>query len=193
MTKEKLNESRMELSVKSKNGIDFTLAASTIWLVITFIWNLPFKSYDKSVLVFITGGPMLPLAFLFSKLLKTNWNIKDNPLQSLGLWLNFAQLFYFPFLIFTMIKMPDYFIMTYSIITGAHLFPFAWFYKTNWYAIFAGIIVLGSLFFGLVLPNEKMFFIALFTSISLFMLTIFLYFDTMKKKNKSTIDIPKNR
>ena len=81
-----------------------------------------------------------------------------------------------------MIKMPDYFIMTYSIITGAHLFPFAWFYKTNWYAIFSGIIVLGSLFLGLSFPNEKMYFVALFTSISLFILTICLYFDILKKR-----------
>jgi len=182
MNSEKLDELRNGLSVKSKNGIDFTLAASIIWFVIVFLWRLEFKPYDKAIFVFIAGGPLLPLAFLFSKLLKTNWKIKDNPLQPLGLWLNFAQLFYFPFLIFTMIKMPDYFIMTYAIITGGHLFPYAWFYRTNWYAIFAGIIVLGSLFLGLSLPNEKMYFVALFTSISLFILTICLYFDTMKKR-----------
>ena len=182
MTSKKLDELRNGLSVKSKNGIDFTLAASIIWFVIVFLWRLEFKPYDKAIFVFIAGGPLLPLAFLFSKLLKTNWKIKDNPLQPLGLWLNFAQLFYFPFLVFTMIKIPDYFIMTYAIITGGHLFPYAWFYRTKWYAIFAGIIVLGSLFLGLSLPNEKMYFVALFTSISLFILTICLYFDTMKKR-----------
>ena len=181
MTAEKLGELRFELSVKSKNGIDFTLAASILWLIIAYLWTLKFKSYDKSILVFIAGAPLLPMAFFFSKLLKTNWKIAENPLQPLGLWLNFAQLFYFPFLILTMIKMPDYFIMVYAIITGGHLFPYSWFYKTNWYAIFAGIIVLGVLFLGLNLPNEKMFFIAVFTSISLFILTGYLYFDTSKK------------
>jgi hypothetical protein len=182
MNAEQLNELRVELSVKSKNGIDFTLAASIIWFVIVFIWRLPYKSYDKSILVFIAGGPMLPLAFLFSKLLKTNWKVKDNPLHQLGLWLNFAQLFYFPFLVFTMIKMPDYFMMTYAIITGAHLFPFAWFYKTYWYAIFAGIIALGSLLIGLFMPNEKMYVVALFTSIALFILTSCLLFDVKRTK-----------
>ena len=181
MTPEKLDELRNELSVKAKNGIDFTLAASIIWLVIVFLWRLDFKPYDKSIFVFIAGGPLLPLALLFSRLLKTNWKNKDNPLQPLGLWLNIAQLFYFPFLIFTFMKMPEYFIMTYAIITGAHLFPYAWFYRTNWYAIFAGIIALGSLFLGIFLP-EKMYFVALFTSISLFILTICLYFDTLKKR-----------
>jgi hypothetical protein len=182
MTSEKLDELRIELSVKAKNGIDFTLVASIIWLVIAFLWRLDFKSYDKAIFVFIAGGPLLPAAFLFSRLLKTNWKIKDNPLQPLGLWLNLAQLLYFPFLIFILIKMPDYFLMTYAIITGAHLFPYAWFYKTTWYAIFAGLIALGSLFLGLSLPIEIMYFIAILTSISLFILTIFLYFDTTKKR-----------
>jgi hypothetical protein len=69
MTTEKLDELRIELSVKSKNGIDFTLAASIIWLIVAYLWTLRFKSYDKSVFVFIAGGPLLPTAFLFSKLL----------------------------------------------------------------------------------------------------------------------------
>jgi hypothetical protein len=181
MTSENLNKLRIELSVKSKNGIDFTLAASIIWLVIVFLWRLEFKPYDKSIFVFIAGGPMLPLAFLFSKLLKTNWKIENNPLQPLGLWLNFAQLLYFPFLIFTMIKMPEYFIMTYAIITGGHLFPYAWFYKTNLYAIFAFLIVIVSLIIGLTMPTEKMYIVALFISILLFVLTICLYFDFKKK------------
>ncbi|HEY5463738.1 MAG TPA: hypothetical protein VIJ95_10825 [Hanamia sp.] len=190
MTTEKLDELRNELSVKSKNGIDFTLAASILWLIIAYLWTLKFNSYDKSIFVFIVGAPLLPMAFLFSKLLKTNWKITHNPLQPLGLWLNFAQLFYFPFLVLTMIKMPDYFILVYAIITGGHLFPYAWFYKTKWYAIFSGIIVLGTLLLGLYLPNEKMYLIAVCTSISLFVLTICLYFDTTKKlKSQSVVGV----
>lgn len=181
MTTEKLDELRNELSTKSKNGIDFTLAASVIWLIIAYLWTLKFKAYDRSIFVFIAGAPLLPMAFFFSKILKTNWKITNNPLQPLGLWLNFAQLFYFPFLIFTMIKIPEYFIMVYAIITGAHLFPYGWFYKTNWYSIFSGIIVIGTLLLGLNLSFEKMYLVALFTSVSLFILTSFLYLDTTKK------------
>jgi hypothetical protein len=181
MTTEKLDELRNELSVKSKNGIDFTLSASIIWLVIAYLWTLKFKAYDRSVLVFIAGAPLLPMALFFSRILKTNWKITNNPLQPLGLWLNFAQLFYFPFLIFTMIKIPEYFIMVYAIITGAHLFPYGWFYKTSWYSIFSGIIAIGALLLGLNLSFKKMYLIALFTSVSLFILTSFLYLDTTKK------------
>ena len=127
------------------------------------------------------GGPLLPLTFLFSKLLKTNWKIKDNPLQPLGLWLNFAQLLYFPFLFFTMAKMPDYFVMAFAIITGGHLFPYAWFYKTNSYAIFSVIMVIGALLLGLNLSTENLFYIPVYTSLCLGLLTTLLYFNSKKK------------
>jgi hypothetical protein len=183
ITKETLDDYRIELSVKSKNGLDFTLAASIIWLAIGFAWTLSMRSYDKSVLTFVVGSVMLPLALLMSKILKTTWTLKENPLQPLGLWLNFAQLFYFPFLVFVLIKSPDYFVMVYAIITGAHFFPYAWFYKTILYAIFAGIISIGALLIALFVKTENMYLIPLLMSGTLFMLTILLHLDSKKKRN----------
>jgi hypothetical protein len=183
MTNESLDELRVNLSVKSKNGLDFTLSAGIIWIIIAWIWTLNFKSYDKSVFTFIIGALMMPLAFLFSKLFKTTWTNKENPLQPLGLWLNFSQLFYFPFLIFSLIKFPDYFVMVYVIITGGHFFLFAWFYKTNLYAVFAGIISIGAMTLGLILPIKEIYFIPIFMSVSLILLTVLLFFDSKKKKS----------
>ena len=183
ITKENVDALRSELSVKAKNGIDFTLSAAVIWVLIAFIWSLHHHpAYNKSVFTFIAGGLLLPLAFLFSKLFKTSWTIADNPLQPLGLWLNIAQLFYFPFLVFTLIKMPGYFVMVYAIITGAHLFPYAWFYKTPLYAIGAALISIGALFFGLLVPVEKMYVLPLFVSSGLFVLTLLLWVDSKKKQ-----------
>ncbi len=182
MTLENLTELRIDFSVKSKNGIDFTLAAGIVWILISWIWTLNFKSYDKSVFTFIIGALMMPLAFFLSKLFKTTWTNRENPLQALGLWLNFSQLFYFPFLIFSLIKFPDYFVMVYVIITGAHFFPYAWFYKTNLYAVFAGIISVGAMTLGLILPIEKMYFLPLFMSVCLITLTILLFINCTRKK-----------
>ncbi|WP_236564837.1 hypothetical protein [Flavobacterium sp. MK4S-17] len=183
ITEKELENLRVQLSVKSKNGLDFILSAFFIWLIISCIWTLDFSSFDKSILTFIAGSLMLPLAFAASKLLKTKWTDKSNPLQPLGLWLNFAQLFYFPFLIFALLKMPDNFVMVYVIITGAHFFPYAWFYKTQWFAIFAGIISFGALILGLNLEPEKMYFLPVFMSICLLVLAILLHFDSRKKRN----------
>ena len=178
---ESFDKFKIELSLKARNGIDFTLSATIIWGLVAYIWTLPISSYNKSVLVFMVSSLLLPTALGLSKILKTQWKIEENPLQPLGLWLNFAQLFYFPFLIFTLVKMPDYFIMTYAIITGAHLFPYAWLYKTKWYAIFAGVIAVGAFILALVLPKTQMYYIALITSLLLLVLSIGLYFDARKK------------
>lgn len=128
MTQKSLKDLKLEIKLHAKNGVDFILAGGILWLLMAFVWTLEYPSYYKSIFTFMIGGAMLPLAWGLSKILKTNWNVKNNPLQPLGLWLNVAQLIYFPFLIFILIKYPDYFIMTYAIITGAHLFPYAWFY-----------------------------------------------------------------
>ncbi len=181
MTQEILNSAKDELSIKAKNGIDFTMAASIIWLAIAFIWQQNYPAYQKSIWIFIIGAPMLPLAYLFSKIIGTQWNLPNNPLQSLGLWLNFSQLFYFPFLVFTMIKVPEYFIMTYAIITGAHLFPFGWFYRCWWYTVFAGMMGVGTLILALLLPIAQGYFVGFFMSFSFVVLTALLIIDYKKK------------
>ncbi len=179
MKKAKLDDLRMELSLKAKNGIDFILAAAMIWFVNSYLWTLPYSDYNKSIFIFIAGGMMLPLAFGISKIFKTTWKIKNNPLQPLGLWLNFAQLFYFPFLIFVLVTTPKYFIMTYAIITGAHFFPYTWFYNEQAYAILAGVISIGAFLIGINAPPEYMFYVALFVGLTL--LAMFLKL-TLKSK-----------
>ena len=181
MKKDQVDKLRNQLSVESKNGIDFTIAATIIWAAIAFIWTFKSDSYNKAVLVFIAGGPLLPFAFMLSKVLKITWKIEDNPLQPLGLWLNFAQLFYFPFLIFILIRQPDYFVMTYAIITGAHLFPYSWYYRTKLYAICAGAISLGSLLLALNLKPADQFYIGIWASFCLFILSLGLIADYKKK------------
>ncbi len=184
MELKEMNHLRLELSVRAKNGIDFILAASLVWIAITYVWTLPYPSYNKSIIAFMVGGVMMPLAILFSKLFKTEWTIKSNPLQPLGLWLNFAQLVYFPFLIFVLIKMPDYFVMVYAIITGAHFFPYAWFFKSVAYAIVAVIISVGAMLLGLLLPQQSFYLIPLFLSASLLILAGALY---SNQKNRARL------
>lgn len=179
-----LQKIKLELAVKAKKGADFILAASVIWFAIAYIWSLQATSYNKSVLVFMVGALLLPLAYVFSKLLKTQWKVARNPLQSLGLWLNFAQLFYFPFLVFILLTLPDYFVMVYAIITGAHLFPYTWFYDDNTYAIMAGIISAASLIMGLNLPIEELFYIPFYIGFLLFVMFIILWLSMSKTIKK---------
>jgi hypothetical protein len=180
MKNQDLKNMKLELAINAKSGVDFILSAGIVWFAIYFIWAMDFGSYDKSVLTFMVGAILLPLAFGLSKLLKTNWKVKNNPLQPLGLWLNFAQLIYFPILIFILIKFPDYFIMTYAIITGAHLFPYAWFYDEMGYAVTAIILSVGSLLMTMNMDPETMWAIPLFTSIAFFLFAIWLFMNLKK-------------
>ena len=181
MNQTELDHQRLDLTLKAKNGIDFIVSATVTWLIIGYIWTLDTSSYNKSVLTFIAGGILLPLAFVLSKLFKTHWKLPNNPIQPLGLWLNFAQLFYFPFLIFILLSDPDYFVMTYAIITGAHLFPYAWFYHEKAYAVMAGIISIGAMLLGLNLPLEKMFLIPVYVCGGLVVLATWIFLTYRKK------------
>jgi len=148
---------RLELSVNAKNGVDFIASATVVWLLVGYVWTLPYSAYDRSVLTFIVGSITIPLAFGLSKVFKTRWKSPGNPLEPLGLWLNFAQLFYFPFLVFIMLTDAQYFVMTYAIITGAHFFPYAWYYKSMAFAVMAGVIPVGSFALGVTLSADQMY------------------------------------
>jgi hypothetical protein len=174
LTQNDLNALRLQLSVKAKNGIDFIVAASIIWSVITVVWMQPNLPSKNGFITFLIGGVMLPLAWSFSKVFKTNWTIRENPLQPLGLWLNFAQLFYFPFLVFIYSKQPQHIIMTYGIITGAHFFPYAWFYNVKAFAVMAGVISVGCMCLGLRVTPQHLYFIPLFVAGSLVVLSVLL-------------------
>ncbi len=183
-----LENLKLEIQLKAKNGVDFIFAASITWFGIFFIWRfLQNTSYEKSVFTFMFGAFLIPLALGFSKILKTNWKIKNNPLQPLGLWLNFAQLIYFPFLIFCLVKYPDYFIMAYGIITGAHLFPYAWFYSEIGYAVAAILISLGSMIIALIASPVNIFHVPLFTASVLIILGIWILIRYIRLSKKHTV------
>lgn len=186
MEQHSLSKLKLEIQLQAKNGIDFILSAGILWLIISFLWTLNYTSYNKSILTFMVGAILLPLAFGLSKILKTNWKVKDNPLQPLGLWLNFAQLIYFPFLIFVLIKYPNYFIMAYAIITGAHLFPYAWFYDEIGYAVSAILISAGALLIALNVEYEKIWFVPLFTSVMFFLLAVWIFISFKKLQEKTS-------
>jgi hypothetical protein len=176
---------RLELSVKAKNGVNFIAAATLVWLVIAFIWTLPQDAEIKGVLTFMAGPLLLPIAWVFSKIMKTAWKVENNPIEPLGLLLNFAQLFYFPVLLFVFMKYPQHMVLAYAVITGAHFFPYAWYYKTPAYAVMAGVCSVGGLVLALVFNTEgDAFLVPAFMSGCLLVLSALVYLGY--KKNRVT-------
>ncbi|MFC4401707.1 DUF7010 family protein [Gracilibacillus xinjiangensis] len=176
-----MNEIRNEISVKAKNGIGFLLAAIVIWSIITIIFLLPIDIQKKNIYMLISTGIMFPLSVGISTMIKADWQLKNNPLGNLGLIFNFAQLIYFPILFFGMITNPEDAIIFFAIITGAHFFPYGWFYNTKVYYIMAPVISVVIMVLGLYLDAEHLWGISL-SVVILFFLLIFLLIRDYKKK-----------
>jgi hypothetical protein len=184
-TKKELDDLRLELSIKCKNGVNFICAAVIVWLIIAYIWTWENPAFEKCIFTFYAGVLLLPLAWVLSKVMKTAWSVAGNPLDSLGLWFNFAQLFYFPILFLVLSKMPQYFLTTYVIITGAHFFLYSWYYDTKWFAIMAGVMSVGALMMTQQLASGQMYWVGLFMSGSMAVLALGLYWDYRQKLRKS--------
>ena len=104
-------------------------------------------------------GLMFPLSVGISTLIKADWKLKNNPLGNLGLYLNLAQIIYFPILFWGMIKSPNDAIIFFAIITGAHFFPYGWFYNAKAFYVMAPMISVVIMFLGLYLNEENLWLV----------------------------------
>jgi len=173
---------RKDLSLRGKNGIGFLSSGFIIWIIVTVIFTLNIGVYEKSIFMLFATGLMFPLSLGISRLIKADWKIEGNPLAPLGLYLNLAQLIYFPILIWAIGKRPEEAVIFFAIITCAHFFPYGWYYNTKSYTIMAPLMALGIMLLGWNVEPSKLWFIPLAMVVFLLVLVIWLYIDY---KNKS--------
>lgn len=176
-----LYETRNELSVRGKNGIGFITSAFIIWSIITIIFLQSTGTYQKNIYMLFSTGLMFPFSVAISTLIKADWKFENNPLGGLGLYLNIAQLIYFPILFWGIIKSPNDAIMLFAIITGAHLFPFGWLYNSKPYYIMAPVISVTVMFLGLYLNGDNLWLIPFSVAILLLVLIYLLYIEYKRK------------
>ncbi|MRG88306.1 DUF7010 family protein [Salinibacillus xinjiangensis] len=176
---------RNQLSIKSKNGVSFLLAATVIWTIITIIFIFPNEVIQKNIFMLWTVGLMFPLAVLMSKLCKAEWKSNDNPLGVLGLYLNLAQLMYFPIIFWAFANSPEQMILFFAVITGAHFYPYGWFYNAKAYYFGAPIMSVLLVVIGWDLPLDYMWVIPLTMVGFLLILSFSLYKDYQRKKEVS--------
>ncbi|PWU69255.1 DUF7010 family protein [Gracilibacillus dipsosauri] len=178
-----INDLRKRLSISGKNGVSFLLSAVIIWLIITIIFLQPITLELKNIYMLFSTGLMFPLSMGLSNLLKADWKFEGNPLGKLGVFLNIAQLVYFPILFWAIGKSPEEAIIFFSIITAAHFFPYGWFYLSRPYFIMAPIVSFAIILIGWNLNQNELWLIPFSMIIFLLILTILLYIDYRKKLN----------
>lgn len=144
-----LEEARLDSAIKQKIGLHFILASVIIWTGVMVIHLTTLPILTKNLLTFCITAPLVPLAFLISKLIKVDFTNKENPLTNLGILFSVNQILYLLIAMWIFNAVPEKMVMVLAMIFGAHLLPYGWLYKSKSYMVLSVIIPIGGLIAGL--------------------------------------------
>jgi len=122
----------------------------------------------------------MPLSYLISKIIKVDFQNKDNPLTNLGVLFSVNQMMYLLIAMWIYPTVPEKMVMVLAMIFGAHLMPYSWLYKSKSYFALSIIIPIVALIVGL---NFEPFILAAVMVIIEIMFSILLSFEVKKLKN----------
>ncbi|HCS40841.1 MAG TPA: hypothetical protein DIW44_14825 [Anaerolineaceae bacterium] len=144
-----LDEMRSDSAIKQKKGLHFILASIIIWTGVLVIHLSTLPILTKNLLTFCFTAPLVPLAFMISKLIKVDFSNKDNPLTNLGILFSVNQMLYLLIAMWIYNAVPEKMVMVLAMIFGAHLLPYGWLYKSKSYLVLSIIIPIAVLITGL--------------------------------------------
>lgn len=144
-----LEELRFDCAIKQKKGLHFILASIVIWCAVLIVHLTPLPILDKNLFTFCSTAPLMPLAFFISKIIKVDFQNKENPLTNLGILFSANQMLYLLIAMWVYPTVPEKMLMIIAMIFGAHLLPYGWMYKSKSYIVLAIAIPILSLIVGL--------------------------------------------
>ena len=147
-----LDEMRLDGAIKQKKGLHFILASVIIWSAVLVVHLTTLPILTKNLLTFCFTAPLMPLAFMISKIIKVDFTNKDNPLTNLGVLFSANQILYLLIAMWIYNAVPEKMVMILAMIFGAHLLPYGWLYKSKSYTVLSIVIPIVSLIIGLNFP-----------------------------------------
>lgn len=147
-----LEEMRLDCSIKQKKGLHFILASIIIWSAVTGIHFTSVPILSKNLLTFCFTAPLIPLAYMISRMIKVDFSNKGNPLTNLGLLFSFNQMLYLLIAMWVYPTVPEKMVMIVAMIFGAHLLPYSWLYQSKSYMVMSVIIPIIALIIGINFP-----------------------------------------
>jgi hypothetical protein len=147
-----LDEMRLDSVFKQKKGIHFILASIIIWGAVFLVHLTTLPILTKNLLTFCFTAPLMPLAFMISKIIKVDFTNKDNPLTNLGVLFSANQMLYLLIAMWIYNAVPEKMVMVLAMIFGAHLLPYGWLYKSKSYVVLSVVIPVAALIVGANLP-----------------------------------------
>ena len=88
---------------------------------------------------------------------------------------------YFPILAYTFYKNPIQMIIFFAVITGAHLFPYGWYYNAKAYMIMTPVMTILIIIIGWNVDSSGLWLIPLSMIVLLVILNIWLFIDYKAK------------
>jgi hypothetical protein len=145
-----LDKLRIDIAKRGKRGLHFIIASMLIWCAVLIISLLPTKDImTKNLLTFCFTAPLVPIAYIISKIIKSEFSIKENPLNKLGVLFSCNQYLYILIAMWVYPTVPDKMVMVLAIIFGAHLLPFGWLYQSKAYSVMSVLISLTMIIIGI--------------------------------------------
>jgi len=145
-----LDELRLDCAIKQKKGLHFILASIIIWILVLGVHLTSLPILTKNLLTFCFTAPLMPIAYLISKIIRVDFTNKDNPLTNLGVLFSLNQMLYLLIAMWVYPTVPEKMVMVLAMIFGAHLLPYGWLYKSKCYMIFSVVIPVVTLFIGII-------------------------------------------
>ena len=97
---------------------------------------------------------LMPLAFMFSKIVKADiFKKNSNPICKLGFLCTMNQMLYLIIVMWAFNRSPEAMLMLYAMVFGAHLLPFGWVYNSLAYKVAAILETVGALLIALTFGN----------------------------------------
>lgn len=147
-----LDEMRLDSAIKQKKGLHFIMASVIIWSAVLIVHLTSLDILTKNLLTFCFTAPLMPLAFMISRIIKVDFTNKDNPLTSLGILFSANQILYLLIAMWIYNAVPEKMVMILAMIFGAHLLPYGWLYKSKSYMVLSIIIPIAALIIGINFP-----------------------------------------
>lgn len=133
---QELKELKRDAQEMQKKGLPFMMASVVIWTLILLVRLSHFEITRANLFTFMCSCFLMPLAFLFSKLLKTDiFQKSQNPINKLGFLCTMNQMLYLTIVMWAFNQVPEAMLMLYACVFGAHLLPYGWVYDHKAYAV----------------------------------------------------------
>ena len=141
-------ELKKDCARKQKKGLHFILTSIVIWLAVAIIHKTDLPILTKNMLTFCATAPLVPIAYMISKVIKVEFSDKKNPLNQLGFLFSINQMIYLLIAMWIYPTVPDKMVMVIAMIFGAHLLPYAWLYSSKIYGIMSILVPISALIVG---------------------------------------------